>query len=146
MVIYVGTKSKQFINLEIVFSTHKEILADKLNMKQEGSPTIVCNASQGKNKHSGNHSKTPHWCVPLTSLPWERITSNGIPYVALLIIKGLWQDTWKMKILIDAIYLSLFLPPCFKNRKRRAHFCSAPAVILSLVITVVATYSPDVLN
>lgn len=96
MVIYVGTKSKWFKTLETVFSTQK-ILADKLNMKQEGSPPVVCNASQGKNKHSGYHSKMPHWCVPLISLPWESITSytlRGIAHYKRLVTRHMKNENF----------------------------------------------------
>lgn len=101
-------------------------------MKQKRGTTIVRNITQGKLKYSGYHSKVSPCCIPLISLPWKSIISNESPYKVSL-IKGLWQEIWKPKILVEAIYSPLCLPPRFRNRKGRACFCSGRAAILSLI-------------
>lgn len=72
-------KQTIFTKIETVFSTLKESLADKKNMKQERSTALVHNTAPGKPKYSGYHSKISPCCVPLLNLPWKSPISDGSP-------------------------------------------------------------------
>lgn len=128
LVIHVGMKIKHLQNWRLYFQLQKKFYQVKRIWSRREALPLYATLPRANPNILAITAKLSPWCIPLIN-----IISNGSSYKGSL-IKGLWQEIWKMKILVGAIYLPLRLPPNFRNRRGRAHLCSAHAVILSLVI------------